>query len=121
MGRSRMDMPKLKERCAQCTEWDGKYFSPYTDTVCARGISVICRRQSSKRCPYFCKKNKVYVNAAKTTCEHYEKSYRQKDLDSDIYEDSKEYYDNDTPLSFYIVILIVLIIIGLIMGVFTIN
>lgn len=70
---------------------------------------------------YFCKKNKVYVNAAKTTCEHYEKSYRQKDQDSDIYEDSKEYYDNDTPISFYIVILIALIIIGLIMGVFTIN
>lgn len=50
-------MPKLKKQCAQCTEWDGKYSSPYTDTVCARGISVICQRQSGKRCPYFYEKN----------------------------------------------------------------
>ena len=67
---------------------------------------------------YYCQKNKAYINAAKDTCPNFSKSERRSWENDEIYQDSKKYYDNDTPLGFYIFILVVLIILGLILNVF---
>lgn len=67
---------------------------------------------------YYCKKLKTFVNPAKFECEKFEKSYRKSDVNDKIYKDGKDYYNDATPLWFYVFILIALIILGLIFGVF---
>ena len=67
---------------------------------------------------YYCKKNKVFVNAATNGCEKWSKSSRKGYEDDEIYKDSKDYYNNNTPIGVLAFVLIVLVILGLILGVF---
>lgn len=49
MGRTRVDAPKVKNQCLTCGEWNGDLHNK----TCNQGISVICRRQSKKKCPFY--------------------------------------------------------------------
>ena len=70
-------------------------------------------------CCYYCTKIKEYVNGANSICDNFEKSYSRKYTTIEkIYKDGKDYWNNDTPLPLVLFILVVLIILGLIMGVF---
>ena len=70
-------------------------------------------------CLYYCKKNKTFVNAATDACTSYQNGYRDSYEKNEIYRNSKNYYDNDTPIGTFIFILIFLVILGLVLGVFT--
>ena len=68
---------------------------------------------------YYCKKLKEYVNPSMCGCEKFDKTYSRKSYENDeIYQDGKDYYNNDTPLGLLIGIFIFLVILGLFMGVF---
>lgn len=68
---------------------------------------------------YYCKKLKEYVNPSMCGCEKFDKTYSRKSYENDeIYQDGKDYYNNDTPLELLVFIFIFLVILGLIMGVF---
>ena len=67
-------------------------------------------------CKYYCKKHKCYVSGDNSKCEKYEKSYsRSNDTCNKIYKEGKDFYNDDTPFSFYLFILIALVIISIIM------
>lgn len=66
---------------------------------------------------YYCKKLKTYVNPSKFKCEKFSKDDKRLE-NHEIYEDGKNYYNDNTPIGLYVFVLIVLIIVGLIMGVF---
>lgn len=69
-------------------------------------------------CLYYCKKNKMFVNPAKYVCANYTKGDRDYLKDDKIYEDGKKYYDDATPIWVYAIILVILLVLGLILGVF---
>ena len=69
-------------------------------------------------CIYYCKKNKCFVNGCNSSCNEYKSSFRSNYECSKIYDEGKSYSDDTTPVSFYLVILVVLVILGLIMNVF---
>lgn len=68
---------------------------------------------------YFCKKQNKFVNAETYGCDKHVPSNRQGYKNEEIYKDSRSYSNDTTPTWFYLIVLGVLIIIGLIMGVFT--
>lgn len=70
---------------------------------------------------YYCKKLKTYVNPTYDGCEKFVKSSRKPYENDDIYKDGKSYYNDKTPLGIYIIVIIILLIIGLIMGVFSLK
>lgn len=68
---------------------------------------------------YYCKKMKTYVNASKTGCEKFEKASGRKSWETDeLYKDGKLYDNDTTPISLYLFLMVILIILGLILGVF---
>ncbi|MBQ2639847.1 MAG: hypothetical protein IJF92_03695 [Bacilli bacterium] len=68
---------------------------------------------------YFCKKKKKYVNGANPECPKFSKSYaRTNDEKNEIYLDGKNFYDDDTNIGAYLVILIILIILAIIVNIF---
>ncbi len=69
-------------------------------------------------CIYYCIKNKCFVNGCNGCCNNYKCSYRPNYECNKIYNEGKSYCDDTTPVSFYLVILIVLVILGLIFNVF---
>lgn len=69
-------------------------------------------------CLYYCKKNKTYINAATDNCEEYKNGYRNNYDNNEIYRNSDDYYDNDISTEVYLIVLIIMIITGLILGVF---
>ncbi len=70
-------------------------------------------------CLYYCSKKKGFISGADNICENFERTYARKRIEiNEIYEEGKNFYDNTTPLWFYVVTLIILIILGLILGVF---
>ena len=69
-------------------------------------------------CIYYCKKNKCFVNGCSSSCNNYKSSFRSNYECSRIYNEGKSYSDDTTPISFYLIILIGLVILGLIMNVF---
>lgn len=48
MGSTRHDSVKVKSQCESCHKRTG--------TSCVLGFSVLCKRQSSRRCPFFAQK-----------------------------------------------------------------
>lgn len=73
-------------------------------------------------CVYFCSKKKTYVNGAGDACDKYEVDrLRKTHIRDEIYRDGKNYYNDDTPFSLYLFAAIVLFILGLIFGVFSID
>lgn len=89
----------------------GCYNCAYLDTKTKKSGAV-------NGCLYYCKKNKTFINAATDNCESHKNSYRDSYENNEIYRNSEDYYDDDTPIALYVFILITLIIVGLIMGVF---
>lgn len=67
---------------------------------------------------YFCSKNNCYVNGTNNKCEKYELSYgRSNYICNKIYNEGKKYYDDSTPNSFYLFILIILVILAIVFNV----
>ena len=63
---------------------------------------------------YYCKKMKCYVDGSSPCCSNYEKSYSRSNYTcSDIYNDGEKFSDDDRPISFHIIMLILVIIFGL--------
>lgn len=79
-----------------------------------------CKKEGKvSGCLYYCSKIKAYVNGASDSCDDYCFEYGRKVYTRDeIYNDGKTYYNDTTPVGFYLVILIILIILGLFLGVF---
>lgn len=68
---------------------------------------------------YYCTKIKKYVNGADDGCESYHKDIMRKTYESnEIFNNGKNYYNDSTPNSTYLFILIIFIIISLIVNVF---
>lgn len=65
---------------------------------------------------YYCSKIDNFVNGANNGCEKYELSYSRKNYDCDrVYKDGESFYDDDKPVSFYVGLLFLLIIFGVIL------
>lgn len=61
-------------------------------------------------CKYYCKKCKGYV-LGNNLCDKFEKDYCRRNFECDlIYLDGKNYYDEKHSISFYIFVLIILIL-----------
>ena len=69
-------------------------------------------------CIYYCKNNKKFVNGCNSPCKSYKSSYITNYECNRIYNDGKNYCNDTTPISFYLVILIGLVILGLIFNLF---
>lgn len=70
-------------------------------------------------CYYYCSKKKCFISGANNICENFVRTYARKQYEiNEIYEEGKKFYDNTTPLWFYVTVLIILIILGLLLGVF---
>ena len=68
---------------------------------------------------YYCKKLKQYVNTTMDACEKFDQTYsRKRSKVDEIYDDGKKFDNDNTPLGFLIVVFIILVILGLILGVF---
>lgn len=66
-------------------------------------------------CKYYCSKFETYIDASQYSCEKYEKSYSRNNYTCDkMCDDGRNFYDDDRPLSFYIFMLIIIIVVGLI-------
>lgn len=68
---------------------------------------------------YFCSKHKKYVSGASDGCDAYEYDIMRKQTEKDeIYKNGLNYSDDNTPISVYIGIIVILVILGLIIGIF---
>lgn len=62
---------------------------------------------------YFCKKKNTYVNGAKDYCELYESGLLETHKKNQVYEDGKNYDDDNSSIGSYLFILILLVIFGI--------
>ena len=70
-------------------------------------------------CCYYCSKKECYVNGSSNKCEEFETSYGRSSYECNkIFEDGEHYYNDATPLSAYVILLIFMIIIAIIVNVF---
>lgn len=68
---------------------------------------------------YFCSKQKKFINGANDACDSYKVDPFRKAYERDeIYKDGKKFYDDDRPLSSYIFILIIIILLAIILKIF---
>ena len=70
-------------------------------------------------CLYYCSKNKKYVNGAYDCCELYSKDImRRSSVSNEVYNSGRHYCNGSSiPLSFQIILIIILIIIALIVNI----
>ena len=69
-------------------------------------------------CCYYCTKINSYVNGSNNKCENYEKTYSRNNYECDkIYEEGKDFYDDSTPISFYVVLAVILAILAIIVNI----
>ncbi len=67
---------------------------------------------------YYCSKVNSYVNGSNDNCSDYETSYgRSTYICNQIYEDGEHYYNDSTPISVYVVILVILSILAFIFNI----
>lgn len=77
------------------------------------GSKFLCKKKTKE------KKKDTYVNPTDVACEKHDKTWNRNVFQNqDIYNKGKHYDDNDTPISSYVIVLVLLIIFGLIFGVF---
>lgn len=68
---------------------------------------------------YYCSKLDTYVNCYTGMCNDYcRESGRKTYVCDEIYADGKKYYNDTTPVGFYAIVLIMMIILGTVLGVF---
>lgn len=74
---------------------------------------------SCSSCAYLdVSKKKYFVNGCNNSCNDYKSSYRTNYECNKIYDDGRIYCDDTTAVWFYLVILIILVILGLIFNMF---
>ena len=62
---------------------------------------------------YYCSKVDNFVNGSNNPCDKFEKSYSRNSFESSkIYQDGASFSDDDKPVSYYIGLLILIIILG---------
>ncbi len=62
---------------------------------------------------YYCTKTGCYVDGSSDKCNIFEKSYTRKNYTcNDIYNEGRMYSDDDKPVSFYIIVLILILVLG---------
>lgn len=67
-------------------------------------------------CSYYCSKINSYINGT-NSCENYEKTYSRSNYECDkIYNDGKNYYNDTTPITFYLVLVAILLILAIIVN-----
>ena len=67
---------------------------------------------------YFCKKHKKYINPIDPGCDKFEESKRKKEENEEILKDGKEYSNDTNSVGFLVLVFVILVILGLILGVF---
>lgn len=68
---------------------------------------------------YWCQLKREYIRANDNCCEKITKNEKlSKEIINKIEKEGKEYYNDNTPIEIYILLITVLIILGLIMDVF---
>jgi len=67
---------------------------------------------------YYCKKQKKYVNPVSPGCDKFEDGKRDYYEDKEVLQNGKDYSNDTKPWSFYLIVFIILVILGLILGVF---
>lgn len=69
---------------------------------------------------YYCKKKKKYVSGSSDGCDSFSKDYARKSyIISEIFTDGKNFYNDSTDVGVYVVILIVMILLGTIVNLFS--
>ena len=67
---------------------------------------------------YGCINKKCYVNGSNNKCDSFEKSYVRSSYKCDIiYHEGLKYYDDDTPVVNYVIILILVIIASIVISI----
>lgn len=68
---------------------------------------------------YYCKKIKKYINPTQIGCENFENCYKRGWYEKNqIYDDGKAYDNSSGSWQFYGIVFIILVILGIILGVF---
>ena len=63
---------------------------------------------------YYCEKIKEYVDGSNYCCNNYAKTYSRSNYDCDkICEEGRNFSDDDRPISYHIIILILIVLLGL--------
>lgn len=66
---------------------------------------------------YYCSKVNNYVNGSNNKCESFEKSYRNSYECNKMFEDGESYYNDDTSIELYLILLFIMIIFAIIVNV----
>lgn len=69
-------------------------------------------------CLYYCKVKKEYIYATDMQCDHFKKTSRDEKLIKNLLEESKVYDNFAISPEFLLLLFVILVIIGLIIGVF---
>lgn len=69
-------------------------------------------------CLYYCKLRQEYVYGCDGTCEKFENERRDSKVIEKIYQEGKEYDDINASPEALLIIIIILVIMGMVMGVF---
>jgi hypothetical protein len=76
------------------------------------------RKEGNLGAVYFCSKKKTYVSGA-SVCDDYSEDIMRKTFKRDeIYRDGIKFSNDKTPIGAYVFVLIILVVLGLILGVF---
>lgn len=68
---------------------------------------------------YYCSKCKTYVNGSNNKCVNYEKSYgRTNNACDKIYNEGLQYYDDDKPVIFYVIELLIFLFLAIIINIY---
>ena len=69
-------------------------------------------------CKYYCEKFKSYMDGSQYSCDNYEKNYGRSNYTCDkICDDGNNFYDDNKSVGYYIFVLVVIIILGLLSSV----
>lgn len=70
-------------------------------------------------CSYYCKKCNCYVTGNSNGCDKFSYNYcRNSYIADNIYYNGTKYYDDDTPVSFYLFILFILLLLLIVKSLF---
>lgn len=70
-------------------------------------------------CKYYCEKYKAYIDGSQYSCDKYEKHYGRSSYTCDkVCEDGNNFYDDNKSVSFYVFVLIIILILGFLLNLF---
>ena len=98
----------------------------YNDSINKNGCNSCANLDFKARKPgksggalYFCKKKETYVNCAKDNCEYYENGILETYEKNKAYDDGMKYDDDAGSVESYMYILIIIIVVGILLTIFT--